>query len=393
MFISYAHESPEHSEAVMKLYALLHQYGIKATMDRPAARRRQDWPLWIGDQIREADHILMIASEAYRQRAQGQSGKDEGRGVQWEARLIRDAFYKDQQDLNRFVPVVLPGQTLDGVPDYLAPATSTVYHVHDFTLAGVEELVRLLTDQPTYIEPPLGPQPRLAALNTALPATGEGTREVESAPDRSTWRSFHFRKATAGKFVMILVTLCGVTALALLFPHRNASTDSHELTDPTLSTTQDHEYAAPTYDQEITTASTPTSEITTTEPTLTTTTTFDSDTSCVAVNSAAVEVPLEFFPVPSMYSALAYECELHPAETVGKAMSKLQAVKITDRSSCQNATDSVEVGNTYVVDEYLASKVTSGTDPSAYWVAFDTECTNNPDETVGRAFTKVRSAG
>jgi hypothetical protein len=29
--------------------------------------------------------------------------------VQYEARLIRDLFYRDQTDLGRFLPVVLPG--------------------------------------------------------------------------------------------------------------------------------------------------------------------------------------------------------------------------------------------------------------------------------------------
>jgi hypothetical protein len=379
VFISYANESADHSEAVWKLCKLLRENGIDARLDLVAAGQRQEWSLWMANQIREADHVLVIASAAYRQRAEGQSGTTVGRGVQWESRLIRDKFYRDQQDLNRFLPVILPGQTIDGVPDFLTPATSTVYHVHDFTVTGIEELLRLLTSQPAYIEPPLGPQPRLAARNTAPPTAEAGIRE--------------FGWTTTSKLVMILFALGSVTAL-ILYPHENASTDSGESADRTLSTTQSYGYVAPTYDQEITTVSAPTYETTTTtEPIFTTTDNFDPDTSCAAVNSAAVEVPLEYFPVPSMDSALVSECELHPAETVGKAMNKLQAVKITDHSSCQTATDSVEVGNNYVVDEYLASKVTSGMDPGAYWVAFDTECMNNPTETVGHAFGRVQSAG
>jgi tetratricopeptide (TPR) repeat protein len=115
----------------------------------------------MADQIREADYILVIASPAYRQRAQGQSGQQAGRGVQWEARLIRDAFYNDPLGVNRFMPVVVPGQTIDGVPDFLAPATTTIYHVDSFTLSGAEALLRVLLDQPIDIEPPLGQQPPL----------------------------------------------------------------------------------------------------------------------------------------------------------------------------------------------------------------------------------------
>lgn len=164
VFISYAHEpdSTVHHDQVWRLYELLRAGGIDARLDLVAAGQRQDWPLWMADQIRNAEHILVIASARYREHAHGHSEPEVGQGVQWEARLIRDAFYRDQRALNRFLPVVLPGQTIDGVPDFLGPATSTVYHVCELTPTGVEPLMRLLTHQPRYSEPPLGTQPVLA---------------------------------------------------------------------------------------------------------------------------------------------------------------------------------------------------------------------------------------
>jgi tetratricopeptide (TPR) repeat protein len=170
VFISYAHEpdSDTHSRAVRDLWVFLRSQGIDAHVDLVAAQQRQDWGLWMADQVREADHILVIASPAYRDRAQGQTGSQVGRGVQWEARLIRDAFYRDQQALQRFVPVVLPGQTTDGVPDFLAAATCTVYLVREFTVPGAEALVRLLTGQPALREPPLGLRPTLPTSERTL---------------------------------------------------------------------------------------------------------------------------------------------------------------------------------------------------------------------------------
>lgn len=109
VFISYAHESEAHAEAVRDLWVFLRANGIDATLDRVAAQQRRDWTLWMMGQVRDADHILVIASPAYKRRAEGQAEPDEGRGVQFEARLIRDAFYRDQRDLDRFLPVVLPG--------------------------------------------------------------------------------------------------------------------------------------------------------------------------------------------------------------------------------------------------------------------------------------------
>jgi hypothetical protein len=80
----------------------------------------------MGDMIRWADHVLVVASDAYRKRAEGRTDPGEGRGVGWEARLIRDAFYKNQHDLDRFVPVLLPGHSADQLPDFLAPHSSSV---------------------------------------------------------------------------------------------------------------------------------------------------------------------------------------------------------------------------------------------------------------------------
>ena len=94
--------------------------------------------------------------------------------MQWEARLVRDAFYNNQHALSRFLPVVLPGQSVDGVPDFLGPHICTVYTVTDFTVAGAEPLLRLLTRQPEETEPPLGTPPVLRARAPAALA------EVES---------------------------------------------------------------------------------------------------------------------------------------------------------------------------------------------------------------------
>ena len=56
------------------------------------------------------------------------------------------------------MPVVLPGQSKAGVPDFLTPAISTVYAVDEFSVTGMEALLRFLLNQPEETEPPLGLQ-------------------------------------------------------------------------------------------------------------------------------------------------------------------------------------------------------------------------------------------
>jgi hypothetical protein len=177
VFISYAQESDEHRAVVRELWAFLRANGVDAVFDQVAAGQRQDWTLWMADRIREADVVLCVASEQYKLRAESRTSQDVGRGVQWEARLIRDAFYDAQQDLQKFVPVVVPGQSAGGVPDFLAPATTTVYVVEDFTLAGAEDLLRFLLHQPELTEVPLGQAP---VLPTWTPSTTRSSAGVVS---------------------------------------------------------------------------------------------------------------------------------------------------------------------------------------------------------------------
>jgi hypothetical protein len=96
VFISYAHESEAHEALVRDLWILLRRLGVDAKLDLTAAERRRDWPVWMLGEVRAADFVLVIASAAYRRRAEGDAEADEGRGVQFEAVLIREEMYRDR---------------------------------------------------------------------------------------------------------------------------------------------------------------------------------------------------------------------------------------------------------------------------------------------------------
>ncbi|GAA3007220.1 tetratricopeptide repeat protein [Actinokineospora diospyrosa] len=170
VFLSYAHESEEHRALVRSFWSFLRNNGVDAVFDQVAEGERQDWALWMADQIRDAEVVLCVASPQYRLRSQQQA---EGNGVRWEARLIRAEFYASGGDLQKFVPVVLPGQSPDGVPDFLAPAITTVYTVRDLTVPGAEDLLRFILRKPKLVEPPVLPEPD---FDTWTPET------VEPAP-------------------------------------------------------------------------------------------------------------------------------------------------------------------------------------------------------------------
>ena len=188
VFISYAHGDPGHEDRVREFWVFLRQNGVDARLDLAAAQQRVDWAEWMTREVRDADYVLVLASAAYKRRAGGDAEGQEGRGVQWEARMIRDQFYRDQQaGLQRFLPVVLPGSSADDIPLWLAPAAATYYRVTAWTVAGAKALLRVLTDQPQIVVPPLGAVPELssddmaAAVVSARPVLHTGV-VIEVAP-------------------------------------------------------------------------------------------------------------------------------------------------------------------------------------------------------------------
>jgi hypothetical protein len=170
VFISYAHDDAAHEERVRRFWLFLRGQGVDARLDLAVAGRRVDWAEWMTREVRDADRVLVIASPEYKRRAEGDVRPDEGRGVQWEVRLIRDVVYADQRaGLERVLPVVLPGCSADDLPLWLAPASVAHYVVSDFTVPGSEALLRLLTGQPFEIVPSLGVVPVLPPLDAAPP--------------------------------------------------------------------------------------------------------------------------------------------------------------------------------------------------------------------------------
>ncbi|WP_406505762.1 toll/interleukin-1 receptor domain-containing protein [Streptomyces sp. NBC_00212] len=164
VFISYAHEDDDgaHIDQVRTLWRLLRGLGIDARLDLPAGEEPQDWALWTDRQYRAADFVLVVASPAYRRRAEGTERPGTGAGVAWEARLIRKEIYDRTGDWYRLIlRAVLPGGSLDDLPDYLGGRTTTYCPVDPITAEGAEKLVRYLTGQPYETGAALGAVPHL----------------------------------------------------------------------------------------------------------------------------------------------------------------------------------------------------------------------------------------
>jgi hypothetical protein len=179
VFISYAHDGDQHVEAVRQFWQLLRAHGVDARLDVGATPGRQDWPVWMMSELRQADFVIVVASPAYRKRAEGQAAPDEGRGVQFEGALLRELLYADRQKwFSRILPVILPGQSRDGIPIFLSPVSGSVYRVTELTSAGVQPLLTVLTgrSQPAPVPQPApvaGHRSKVAGLADLAAALGQ----------------------------------------------------------------------------------------------------------------------------------------------------------------------------------------------------------------------------
>ncbi|MGW3603291.1 CHAT domain-containing protein [Micromonospora sp. NPDC005161] len=172
VLISYAHGDPAHEEDVRRFWTLLRAEGVDARLDVTAASQRQFWPQWMSEQICQARFVIVVGTPTYRERAEGRAAASVGRGVRWEARQLQELLYADMETgTQKIVPVLLPGGEETDLPDWLQPGGGTTYRIATLTSSGVEGLLRLLTDQPLDVDPPLGmPRPLPPRPRAALPA-------------------------------------------------------------------------------------------------------------------------------------------------------------------------------------------------------------------------------
>jgi hypothetical protein len=191
VFISYAHGSAAHVEEVRAFWLFLRANGVNAQLDLTAADRRQVWPEWIEDQLHRSAFILVIASPAFRERAEARpdpaTAVTAGRGARYEAAMLRELVYSDPAARQRVLPVLLPGYSVSDIPRFLHPTSGTHYTVKELTVDGAERLLRVLTGQPAELVPELGPVPVLPPRGVSpVPTPRRSGRPADRRVDRSS---------------------------------------------------------------------------------------------------------------------------------------------------------------------------------------------------------------
>ncbi|MFI9006001.1 KGGVGR-motif variant AAA ATPase [Actinosynnema sp. NPDC053489] len=148
VFVSHAHESADHADAVRELWHLLRARGVDARLDVQPALRPPDPGRWVAEEVAVADVVLVVAPP------RGVTPPDAG--------ALRGAL--------RLLGVVLPDGSEGDLPGIVGPADRVT--VAELTVAGVEPLVRFVRERVARHEP--------RPADAVVPASGDHDRTASA---------------------------------------------------------------------------------------------------------------------------------------------------------------------------------------------------------------------
>jgi TIR domain len=170
VFISYSHDSPEHSERVLSLALALRENGVDVELDQFHNEEILDWPRWCNEQTspERSEFVVCVCTAEYRRRIEGRVPPEKGKGAYWEGSLLDDDLYDDKGN-GRVIPILLDDEPESSILRFLRGWT--LCRIRQFALndSGYEHLIRILTAQVKVKKNPLGTIPVLPTATEVLP--------------------------------------------------------------------------------------------------------------------------------------------------------------------------------------------------------------------------------
>ena len=153
VFVSYSHDSQEHSDWVLQLATRLRSNGVDAILDRWNLKLGQDLAVFMEKGLSDSHRVLCICSQEYVAKA------DEGRGgVGYEKQIITAELLADlNQDW--VIPVIRNNPQTRKLPRFLGTRLYIDFEEDRLYESKYEELLRELLDEPVLPVPELGKNP------------------------------------------------------------------------------------------------------------------------------------------------------------------------------------------------------------------------------------------
>jgi hypothetical protein len=150
IFVSYDRQEVEVREVVLGLANRLRQDGVDARLDLYEPGPAEGWEHWRERQLLAADFVVVVCTASYRRHFEAYEAVTSGLQVRWEAGLLRRRLHDGPMFGARVLPVLLPGASVDMVPETLRGYTRYLLP------AQYDDLFRRITGQPAVVGPPLG---------------------------------------------------------------------------------------------------------------------------------------------------------------------------------------------------------------------------------------------
>jgi hypothetical protein len=153
VFISYSWDSDEHNNKVVNLANSLRRHGINCHLDRFEISPPASWQSWMLNQIEQSKFVLVVCTEKYKKRFQGQEDVATGEGLRWEG-AIANQLICDRATDNKFIPIILSDLDKSYIPSEFYGLT--YYSPDNFSLdtdKGYRDLYQRLTNKPRNQKP------------------------------------------------------------------------------------------------------------------------------------------------------------------------------------------------------------------------------------------------
>ena len=170
-FITYTHDTPEHKERVLKLTQKLRADGVDCDLDAFQVSPSEGWPAWMLRAVQTHHFCIVVCTETYARRFDGNETPGQGKGAVWEGRAILQRLYESGKN-DCVIPVVFAPHDVPHIPLLLKGATHYILGSDLGTDDGYIRLHRALTNQPLDARGPVGPLrrrlPRLDPCETQI---------------------------------------------------------------------------------------------------------------------------------------------------------------------------------------------------------------------------------
>lgn len=172
VFISYSWSGAEHESFVLELATSLRTHGVDAILDKWRLKPGQDKFAFMESMVTDSEvtKVLVLCDAQYKVKADARSG-----GVGTESQIISQELY-GKVSQSKFIPVVCERSESgeEFLPVFMKGRIFVDLSSDERYGAGLDELLRLIFEQPLYPEPGLGEAPPfLKPEGTGLPAAKE----------------------------------------------------------------------------------------------------------------------------------------------------------------------------------------------------------------------------